>query len=122
MKSKWFSPRAILLHLTLIVWVGGCSTAAWWQISRAADGNALSYLYAIEWPVFAVAGVLGWYALLNIEKVTEAQEKARREYEEKMRLEAQQARMAEEESPELAAYNDHLQELAKTPRKKLWGH
>ena len=122
MKSKWFSPRAILLHLTLIGWVSGCSAAAWWQIARAADGNALSYLYAIEWPIFAIAGVLGWYALLNIEKVTEAQEQARREYEEKMRQEAQQARVVDEESPELAAYNNHLAALAKQPRKKLWGH
>jgi len=121
-KSKWFSPRAILLHLTLIGWVSGCSAAAWWQIARAADGNALSYLYAIEWPIFAIAGVLGWYALLNIEKVTEAQEQARREYEEKMRQEAQQARVVDEESPELAAYNNHLAALAKQPRKKLWGH
>ncbi len=122
MKSKWFSPRAILLHLTLSGWVSGCSAAAWWQIARAADGNALSYLYAIEWPIFAIAGVLGWYALLNIEKVTEAQEQARREYEEKMRQEAQQARVVDEESPELAAYNNHLAALAKQPRKKLWGH
>ena len=122
MKSKWFSPRAILLHLTLVGWVSGCLAAAWWQIARAADGNALSYLYAIEWPIFAIAGVLGWYALLNIEKVTEAQEEARREYEEKMRHEAQQARSVEAESPELAAYNDHLAELAQQPRKKLWGH
>jgi uncharacterized membrane protein YcjF (UPF0283 family) len=121
-KSKWFSPRAILLHLTLIAWVSGCVAAAWWQIARAADGNALSYLYAIEWPIFAIAGVLGWYALLNIEKVTEAQEQARREYEEKMRQEAQQARVVDEESPELAAYNNHLAALAKQPRKKLWGH
>jgi len=121
-KSKWFSPRAILLHLTLVGWVSGCLAAAWWQIARAADGNALSYLYAIEWPIFAIAGVLGWYALLNIEKVTEAQEEARREYEEKMRQEAQRAREVDVESPELAAYNDHLAELAKQPRKKLWGH
>jgi anti-sigma-K factor RskA len=59
---------------------------------------------------------------LNIEKVTEAQEQARREYEEKMRQEAQLARSVEAESLELAAYNDHLAELAKQPRKKLWGH
>jgi hypothetical protein len=121
-KSKWFSPRAILLHLTLVGWVSGCLAAAWWQIARAADGNVLSYLYAVEWPVFAIAGVLGWYALLNIEQVTEAQEQARREYEEKMRQEAQQARDVEGESPELAAYNNHLAALAKQPRKKLWGH
>lgn len=108
--------------MTLLAWVSGCVAAAVWQFGRASDGNALSYLYAIEWPVFAIAGVLGWYALINIEKVTEAQEKARREFEETMRAKAQAERAREAESPELAAYNDHLEELAKQPRKKLWGH
>ena len=122
MKSKWYSPRALLLHLTLLAWLSGCVAAAVWQFGRASDGNALSYLYAIEWPVFGFAGILGWYALINIEKVTEAQEKARREFEEKMRAEAQSARALEAESPELAAYNDHLEALAQQPRKKLWGH
>ena len=90
---------------------------------RASDGNSLSFLYAIEWPVFAILGTVGWYALLNIEKVTESQEKARKEYEDKMRAQAQAARVqAGEESPEMAAYNDHLDALARQPKKKLWGH
>jgi len=38
-----------------------------------------------------VLGVFGWYALLNMEKVTEHQETVRKEYEEKMRAEAQLA-------------------------------
>ena len=122
MTSKWFSPRALLLHVALIGWLGGCTAAAYWQITRAAEGNALSYLYAIEWPVFGIAGIVGWYALINIEKVTEAQEQARREFEEKMRAEAQMARQSDEESPELAAYNDHLQQIAQQPKRKLFGH
>lgn len=122
MSSKWLNPRALLLHVTLVGWLGGCTAAAYWQVTRAAEGNALSYLYAIEWPVFGIAGIVGWYALINIEKVTEAQEQARREYEDKMRAEAIQARREAEESPELAAYNDHLATLAQKPRKKMWGH
>ena len=102
MTSKWFSPRALLLHVALIGWLGGCSAAAYWQITRA--------------------GIVGWYALINIEKVTEAQETARREFEEKMRAEAQRARQIDEESPELAAYNDHLQQIAQQPKRKLFGH
>lgn len=108
--------------MTLVGWLGGCAAAAYWQVTRAAEGNALSYLYAIEWPVFGIAGIVGWYALINIEKVTEAQEQARRDYEEKMRAEAQAARASDAESPELAAYNDHLAALAKEPRRKLFGH
>lgn len=124
MKSKYLSRRAIVLHVCLLLWVTMCAVAAWWQVSRAVQGNSLSYMYAIEWPCFAVLGVLGWYAMLNMEKVTANQEAARREYEEQMRAEARAARakVEEPEDPTLAAYNDHLAELATEPKKKLWGH
>jgi hypothetical protein len=107
-----------------MVWVTVCISAAWWQVGAAVLGNSLSYLYAVEWPAFAVLGVFGWYALLNMEKITEHQEMARKEYEEKMRAEARLARQVdvEEEDPALAAYNDHLANIATRPKKRLWGH
>ena len=124
MKSKYLSRRAFGLHLALIAWVTTCIVAAWWQVGAAVLGNSLSYLYAVEWPAFAVLGFFGWYALLNMEKITEHQERSRKEYEEKMRAEAQLARHvdAQEEDPALAAYNDHLAEIATRPKKRLWGH
>jgi DNA-binding transcriptional regulator of glucitol operon len=126
MKSKYLNRRAISLHLALVAWVAVCITAAWWQVGRAVGGNSLSFLYAIEWPCFAVLGFFGWYMLLNMEKVSEHQEKARREYEENMRAEAQAAREAlaktSPEDPQLAQYNDHLAKLSTAPKKKLWGH
>lgn len=124
MKSKYFSRRALGLHLALIGWIAMSASAAWWQVGRAIQGNSVSFLYSIEWPVIGVLGVLGWYSLLNMEKVTEHQEIARREYEEKMRAEALAARRRSEESedPTLLAYNDHLAELSTHPKKKLWGH
>ena len=124
MKSKYFSVRAFGLHIALALWIAVCAYAAWWQVGRAAEGNALSYFYAIEWPVFAIFGVLGWYALLNMEKVTEEQEASRREYEASRREDARRARasLRNVEDPELAAYNDHLAGLATKPKKKLWGH
>ena len=124
MKLKYLSRRALGLHLVLVLWTTMCLMAAWWQVGRAIDGSSLSYLYAIEWPAFAVLGVLGWFALLNTEKVTEDQEKTRREYEERMRAEALAAREHDDETedPTLAAYNDHLADLATKAKKKLWGH
>jgi DNA-binding transcriptional regulator of glucitol operon len=123
-KSKWWSARALVLHATLLAWLAMCAAAAWWQVGRAIDGNALSYMYAVEWPVFGVLGVVGWYALVNTESVGAAKEAERREYEERMRAEAHAAREAtfEEEDPALAAYNDHLASLATKSKKKLWGH
>jgi hypothetical protein len=101
-----------------------CATAAWWQVGRAIGGNSLSFMYAVEWPVFGVLGVLGWFAMLNMESVTAGREAARREYEERMRAEARAAREAirDEEDPALAAYNDHLESLAAKSKKRLWGH
>jgi DNA-binding transcriptional regulator of glucitol operon len=127
-KSKWFSSRAIFLHLALLAWLALCAVAAWWQVGRAVQGNALSFMYSIEWPVFGVLGVLGWFAMLNMERATEEEEHERLEYEERMRAEARAARAraeaieAEKQDPLLAAYNDHLAKVAVQPKKKLWGH
>ncbi|MHB1088887.1 MAG: hypothetical protein ACYC19_09030 [Acidimicrobiales bacterium] len=124
MKSKYLSRRAFVLHIALVAWLAMSATAAWWQVGRAVQGNSLSFLYSIEWPVFGVLGVLGWYAMLNVEKVTEEQEAARREYEATMRAEAHAAREAspEVEDPTLAQYNDHLEKLSTVTKKRLWGH
>lgn len=112
------------MHVALLAWLAMCATAAWWQVGRAIGGNSLSFMYAVEWPVFGVLGVLGWFAMLNMESVTASKEAARREYEERMRAEARVAREAvqEEEDPALSAYNDHLASLATKTKKRLWGH
>jgi DNA-binding transcriptional regulator of glucitol operon len=112
-----------MLHLTLGLWLTGCSAAAWWQISRAGDGNALSYMYAIEWPVFGLLGIAGWWALLHVEEVSDEEKSARRDFEENMRREAHLTRHgASTADPSMAAYNDHLAQLSQRPKKKLWGH
>ncbi|MGC2484897.1 MAG: hypothetical protein WA359_01460 [Acidimicrobiales bacterium] len=126
MRRKYFSLRAIGLHVALILWITLCALAAWWQVGRAIQGNALSYLYSIEWPLIGILGIVGWYSMLNMEKVSEHKQRAREEYEERMRSEARAAReratQAEGEDPSLAAYNDHLAQLSETPKKRLWGH
>lgn len=126
MRSKYFSPRALVVHVALGAWLTMCVLAAWWQVGRAIGGNSLSFLYAIEWPCFAVLGVFGWWQLLHVAKSTVDEEATRREYEERMRVEAAVARAVDatqgSEDPLLAAYNDHLAELASAPKKKLWGH
>lgn len=62
---RWFRRRALLYHLILAVLFPGCLVAAWWQIERAAEGNTLSYLYSVEWPIFAVLAVVGWWQLIH---------------------------------------------------------
>jgi DNA-binding transcriptional regulator of glucitol operon len=122
-RTRWLSPRSLSLHLLLIVWVLGCSLAAWWQVGRAIQGNQYSYLYAIEWPVFAVAGIFGWWALLHTEPASAEEREARRAHEQRLRAAAQADRRDRaNEDPALAAYNDHLAELASSNRRKGWRH
>jgi len=103
------------IHLLAILWIGGCIVAGWWQISRALDGNGLSYLYAVEWPIFAVAGTIGWWALLHTAPATPEQRAERSALEEQRRARVQASkRRPEDEDDALRAYNDHLARLAGT--------
>lgn len=64
-RTKWFSPRALRLHLTLVLVAGGCVALGWWQLSRALSGNGLSWVYTVEWPFFAVYASYLWWKYLN---------------------------------------------------------
>ncbi len=54
-----------MLHFYLVLVAPGCLVAGWWQATRALHGNALSWVYSIEWPAFAVIAVLGWWHLVH---------------------------------------------------------
>jgi len=69
-RQRWLSKRALLLHLTLAIWFPGCLVAGWWQAEVALSGNDLSYLYAVEWPLFAIGGVYAWWLLMHIDAST----------------------------------------------------
>jgi len=63
--ARWFRRRALLYHLLVMIIAPGCLVAADWQIHRAIEGNFLSYLYSVEWPIFAVVAVVGWWQLIH---------------------------------------------------------
>ncbi len=122
MRQRWFSRRAVTLHLAILFWFPACLVAGWWQVNRAFDGNSLSYLYSVEWPVFALVGVWGWWMLVHTDPKTVG-----RRAQQQMESAAPEAggvgppslppRRREEEDDELAAYNDRLAELsARGPR------
>ena len=64
-RERWLSGRAVALHVAVLVVVPGCAIAAWWQINRAQDGNQLSYLYSVMWPVFGLLAVIFWWMLIH---------------------------------------------------------
>jgi hypothetical protein len=62
---RYFTPRCIGMHVTLLVLL---PTFAWltrWQLSRALGGNALSWAYTFEWPLFAGYAVYVWWQLIH---------------------------------------------------------
>jgi hypothetical protein len=64
-RERWLSGRAVALHVAVLVVVPGCAIAAWWQINRAQDGNQLSYVYSVMWPVFALLALVFWWMLVH---------------------------------------------------------
>ncbi|MFG2057067.1 hypothetical protein ACGFI9_23900 [Micromonospora sp. NPDC048930] len=60
MKRLW-TPAWIARHVAMVVLVVGFLGLGWWQVTRAAGGNTLSFGYAIEWPVFAGFVVFVWW-------------------------------------------------------------
>jgi hypothetical protein len=69
-RERWLSGRAVSLHAAVLVVVPGCAIAAWWQINRAQDGNQLSYLYSVMWPVFAFLAIIFWWMLIHTDYET----------------------------------------------------
>jgi DNA-binding transcriptional regulator of glucitol operon len=122
-RERWFSRRAVSLHLAVLIFVPGCALAAWWQINRAEGGNQLSYLYSVMWPVFGLLGIYFWWMLLHTDYETVGLKGMRRQQEEAAASEDPQTVAAaapapaappalEVEDPALAAYNARLAELA----------
>ncbi|MCX4470398.1 hypothetical protein OOK41_08780 [Micromonospora sp. NBC_01655] len=64
MKRLW-TPAWIARHVAMVVLVVGFLGLGWWQITRAADGNSISWGYAVEWPVFAAFVVFVWWRELR---------------------------------------------------------
>lgn len=125
--------RWVLVHVAVLVLVAGFLGLGWWQITRAAAGNALSYGYSLEWPVFA--GFVVWVWITEMRKIlrapapdTQDQEAARtvesgghspavprgpapttvRPAQQRPRRRRNEAAYDDSDDPELAAYNHYL--------------
>lgn len=64
-RRRWVSSRAFTLHVEVVVVAGGCLAAFWWQLTSALAGNSLSWVYTIEWPIFAAVAVGAWWLLVH---------------------------------------------------------
>jgi hypothetical protein len=62
LRPKWLCWHAFAVVATLgMLWLGR------WQLHRAEHGNELSWAYTIEWPLFAIFGLLFWARSLREE-------------------------------------------------------
>lgn len=129
MRERWFCRRAFFLHFLLVTVVPGCLFAGWWQVHRALSGNLLSYLYSVEWPFFALLGVVAWWQLIHDAPVGHWLDRSGPPKERKSWLYHQDNSEGPEvqrdralESPDLVAYNGYLQSLAGGKAKKTWGN
>jgi hypothetical protein len=135
-RARWLSGRAVALHVAVLVVVPGCAVAAWWQVNRAQDGNELSYLYSVMWPVFGLLGLIFWWMLLHTDYDTVGLKGMRRQQARQAGAPVAdvvptspaptpvvpEAPVVAADDPELAAYNARLAELAAKGRKTWRSH
>jgi hypothetical protein len=134
--SVWLTRRAILSTLALVVWVPGCAVATWWQVGIALGGESIGWVYSVMWPCFAVMGTVFWWFIVHDDPETLGSRGLRRQAatadegdgaSEPVPMPTSAAGSvgspdliaeAEEEDPELAAYNAYLASLQ--DKKKTW--
>jgi DNA-binding transcriptional regulator of glucitol operon len=117
----WLVKHALGLVLTL-----ACAALAWWQVTRAADGNLLSYGYALLWPVFGAFVVVIWVreARLAVRGITEeAEPEPAPGYRAPLitRRPAERTSAAAADDPALTAYNEYLARIAERDRAEAEG-
>jgi hypothetical protein len=62
LRPRWLAWHAgVVLATAAMLWLGD------WQLRRALSGNALSWAYTFEWPLFAIFGVYFWVKSLRDE-------------------------------------------------------
>jgi hypothetical protein len=61
----WWTRRALVLHLVIVVLVPTFLGLFWWQVQRVRQGNELSWAYVFEWPFFTGYAVYLWWKLVH---------------------------------------------------------
>jgi hypothetical protein len=62
-RPRWLfllSPRWLAWHAFAVAAAWGMLWLGDWQFHRAEGGNALSWAYTFEWPIFVIFGVVFW--------------------------------------------------------------
>lgn len=117
---RFLTPGWLGIHLLAVVLFCSFLWFGWWQFERASAGNARSWGYTFEWPLFAIFVVVMWIKMIRDELKgvgEESDEEAEPAEPVVPKTEAQLIKEAEEEDPRLAAYNRYLARLNSTSRR-----
>ena len=98
----WFSGYALRLHGILVAGLALCAVASWLEWTRALEGHALAWVYAFEWPLFAVLGTGMWWRLLRSES---------RPAPKPARPPRTRTRVIASDDPDLVAWQEYLSRL-----------
>jgi DNA-binding transcriptional regulator of glucitol operon len=123
--KRWFNRRALVAHLLVLILFPGCLVAGWWQATIAMSGNGLAYLYAFEWPVFAIFSAILWWNFIHDAPGTYGASKLRalrvaRKEDEHVNVRPIERYRTPDEDEDLSSYNDYLEQLAKKNQPKTW--
>ena len=109
---KWLGWHALVVASVLgMLWLGN------WQLHRAEAGNALSWAYTFEWPLFAIFAVVFWAKTIRDEVHPPAEARPRDAVPLPGGMPAPRGdEEPGEEDEDLAAYNAYLARLTKEVR------
>jgi len=102
------SPRWLVRHVLLVAALATCWGFGRWQLGRALERHSvLNWSYTVEWALFGAFAVLcwGWFLRDELRGAPDMPEPERPVYQRVTQP------LAEDEDPELAAYNRYLAEL-----------
>jgi DNA-binding transcriptional regulator of glucitol operon len=111
---RFLTRHWVWLHVAVFVLVPAFLALGWWQVLRAGAGNARSYGYAVEWPSLAAIGVFLYIRAIRLELRNPAGPPVPTpDIEQQINAVTYGAAiaLAEEDDPELAAYNEYLSGL-----------
>ena len=119
---RFLTPGWVARHVLAVALIVGFLALGWWQLGRASAGNALSWAYTVEWPVFAAFVAFMWVREVRLElraddpaPSPEPAETGQAAVRRPVRVPHRAAPVAEPADPELDAYNDYLAWLNANP-------